>query len=136
MKEVFKNKASGFRCVLACIVLSVITAVVYASIYSRTRFMSWAGFWIILGGAVLALGLVLLKLHRFVPTVLLATNFVGLLFHVYYISFFISSVVTGIQYSEFPINFFVNFFFMGASLVLSIVSVFLPVDEKAMEGKA
>lgn len=136
MKDLFKNKASGFRGTLACIALAVVTAVVYAIIYSSSRFMSWTGFGIMLGGAVAAAVLVVLKLHRFAPALLLATNFVGLLFHVYYISFFITSVVTGIQYSEFPVSFFVNFILMGLTLVLSIACVFLPVDETTQEVNA
>lgn len=129
MNTVFQNKASGFRATLGCIVLSAVTMVVYAIVYSSTRFMSWEGFGIMLAGIVVASGLILAKLHRFAPTVLLVTNFLALLFHIYRIYFFISSVITGIQFSGFPLDFYVNFVFMGLSLALSVACVFLPVDE-------
>ena len=49
----------------------------------------------------------------------------SLLFYVYYIYFYISSVVTGIQFSGFPLEFYVNVVLYVASLVLSIACVFM-----------
>ena len=128
MKEPSQKKASGFPALVACIVLSAVTLCAYAFIYSRTRFMSWTGFGIMAAGIVLALVLIFAKLTRFAPGLLLLTNFAALLFHVYYIYFFISSVVTGIQFSGFPLDFYINFILFGLTLVLSIVCVFLPVE--------
>ena len=56
---------------------------------------------------------------------LLVCDFLSLLFYVYYIYFYISSVVTGIQFSGFPLEFYVNVVLYAASLVLSIACVFM-----------
>lgn len=130
MKNRFLNKAPGFRVLLCAIAASLVTAVAYAIIYSSTRFMSWAAFGILIGGAALALALVLCGLERFAPSVMLVASLIALMFHIYYIYFFISSVATGIQFSGFPLDFYVNFVLYGITLVLSIVCVFMPVEEK------
>lgn len=130
MNTVFQNKASGFRATLGCIVLSIVTVAAYATIYSGTRFISWAGFAIMLIGILAAAVLVLQKMHRFAPAVLLVGNFLGLLFHVHSIYFYISSVVAGIQFAGFPLDFYVNFILMGLSVALSVACIFMPVDEK------
>ena len=126
MKEVFKNKAIGFRLTLVCIVFSLVTAAVYASIYSSTRYMSWAAVASIVIGVVLTAGLILAHQYRFAPTALMVCNFLALLFYIYYIYFFISSVVTGIQFSGFPLEFYVNIVFFAVMIILSVVCVFLP----------
>lgn len=110
--------------------LSVITAAVYAIIYASTRFMSWEAFWFLLGGAVAVIPLLLLKKPRFAPTVLLATGFIGCMFYVYDIYFFVSSVVVGIQFSGFPPTFFVNIVFFVATIIADITAVFLPDSAK------
>ena len=79
----FKNKPKGFYALLGCMALSLVTAIVYACIYASTRYISWTGFWIMLAGVAVAAVLVVTKLHRFAPSVLLATNFIALLYHVY-----------------------------------------------------
>ena len=110
--------------------LSVITSVVYVSIYSSTRFMSWAAFAFILVGVVLTAGLIAFKLYRYAPALMLVTNFLGLLFFVYYIYFFVSSVAVGIQFSGFPPEFFVNIVFFVLMLVASVACVFMPQTEE------
>lgn len=110
--------------------LSVITAAVYAIIYASTRFMSWEAFWFLLGGTVVVLPLLLLKKPRFAPTVLLTTGFIGCMFYVYNIYFFVSSVVVGIQFSGFPPTFFVNIVFFVATIIADIAAVFLPDSAK------
>lgn len=115
---------------LLAAVLSAITAAVYAIIYSSTRFMSWEAFWFLIGGAAVSLCLLLLKQSRFVPTILLATGFVGCMFYVYDIYFFVSSVVVGIQFSGFPPTFFVNIVFYVLTIAADIVAVFLPNTAK------
>ncbi len=131
LKEYFSDKKYGFYVTLACMLLSVITSVVYVSIYSSTRFMSWAAFAFILVGVVLTAGLIAFKQYRFAPALMLATNFVGLLFYVYYIYFFVSSVMVGIQFSGFPPEFIINVIFFVLMLVASVVCVFMPqADEK------
>ena len=130
MKEVFRNKAKGFRVLLGSMGMSLVTAIAYTLFYASTRYMSWAAFGILLAGIVLSAVLILCKLHRFAPTVMLLSSFAALMFHVYYIYFFISSVVTGIQFSGFPPEFFINFALYLVTLVLSIMSVFMPVEEE------
>lgn len=130
MKEFFANKKYGFYVTLATILLAIVTLIVYVSIYSSTRYMSWEAFWIILVGAVLSVVLILLKQYRFAPALLLTANFVGMLFFIYHIYFFVSSAVVGIQFSGFPPEFFVNIVFYVLTLVVSIAAVFLPQAEE------
>ena len=128
MKEVFKNKTTGFRLMLVSIIFSLLTAAVYTGIYSSTRYMSWASVISIVVGAVLSVGLILVRQYRFAPTVLMACDFLACLFYIYCIYFFISSVVTGIQFSGFPLEFYVNIAFFVLMIILSVVCVFFAAD--------
>lgn len=125
MKNFVANKPLGFRVTLFTMALSLVTALVYLAIYSSSRYMSWQAFGIMVVGVVLSAVLIALKQERFAPSALLVCDFLSLLFYVYYIYFYISSVVTGIQFSGFPLEFFVNIVFYAASLVLSIACVFM-----------
>ncbi len=125
MKTIMADKPVGFRVPLATIVLSLVTALVYLATYSSSRYMSWQAFGIMIGGVVLTALLIVLKLERFAPSALLFGDFLSLLFYVYYIYFYISSVVTGIQFSSFSAEFFVNTILYVASLVLSVACVFM-----------
>lgn len=125
MKNFLANKPLGFRVTLVATALSLVTALVYLAIYSSSRYMSWQAFGIMIAGVVLTVALIALKQARFAPSALLAGDFLSLLFYVYYIYFYVSSVVTGIQFSGFPLEFFVNIALYAASLVLSIACVFM-----------
>lgn len=125
MNNFMANKPLGFRVTLVTMALSVVTALVYMAIYSSSRYMSWQTFGIMVAGVVVAAALIGLKHVRFAPSALLLGDFLSLLFYVYYIYFYISSVATGIQFSGFPLEFFVNAALYGLSLVLSIVCVFM-----------
>ena len=125
MNNFMANKPLGFRVTLVTMALSVVTALVYMAIYSSSRYMSWQAFGIMVAGVVVAAALIGLKQVRFAPSALLLGDFLSLLFYVYYIYFYISSVATGIQFSGFPLEFFVNAALYGLSLVLSIVCVFM-----------
>lgn len=125
MKEYFSDKKYGFFVTLGAMLLSLITAVVYVSIYGKTRFMSWAAFAIILVGVVGAAALIVFKLYRYAPALLLVANFVGLLLYAYYIYFFISSVAVGIQFSGFPPSFFANIVFFALTLTASVACTFM-----------
>lgn len=131
MKNILANKPLGFRVTLTATALSLVTALVYLAIYSSSRYMSWQAFGIMVGGVVLTALLILCKQERFAPSMLLLGDFLSLLFYVYYIYFYISSVVTGIQFSGFPLEFFVNIALYLASLVLSIASVFMRQSAEA-----
>lgn len=125
MKNIMANKPLGFRVTLVAAALSLVTALVYLAIYSSSRYMSWQAFGIMIAGVVLTVVLIALKQERFAPSMLLVCDFLSLLFYVYYIYFYISSVVTGIQFSGFPLEFYVNVVLYVASLVLSIACVFM-----------
>lgn len=125
MKNFMANKPLGFRVTLVTMALSLVTALVYMAIYSSSRYMSWQAFGIMVAGVVVAAALIGLKQVRFAPSALLLGDFLSLLFYVYYIYFYISSVATGIQFSGFPLEFFVNVVLYGLSLVLSIICVFM-----------
>ncbi|MCR5396811.1 MAG: hypothetical protein K6E64_05010 [Lachnospiraceae bacterium] len=129
MKKLFQDKAKGYLFTVAAMIAAVVTGVVYTIIYSSTKYYSREGIAIIIVGVILSAVLLALKLQRFAPTVMLVSSFISLLFHVYYIYFYISSVVTGIQFSGFPVSFFVNFVLFGITLILSIISVFLPTEK-------
>ena len=125
MKNFMANKPLGFRVTLVTMALSLVTALVYLAIYSSSRYMSWQAFGIMVAGVAVAAVLIGLKQVRFAPSALLLGDFLSLLFYVYYIYFYISSVATGIQFSGFPLEFFVNAVLYGLSLVLSIAFVFM-----------
>ena len=125
MKNFMANKPLGFRVTLVTMALSLVTALVYLAIYSSSRYMSWQAFGIMVAGVAVAAVLIGLKQVRFAPSALLLGDFLSLLFYVYYIYFYISSVATGIQFSGFPLEFFVNAVLYGLSLMLSIACVFM-----------
>lgn len=126
MIKQLKNRSRAFYGTLICSGVSVITMIVYAAIYASTRFMAREALLCMTGGVLLGLVLLFTNHERFAPSALLVGNFLGLLFYIYHIYFFVSSVVTGIQFSGFPPEFFVNAVMFGITLVLSIVCVFLP----------
>lgn len=130
MKDLLANKKYGFFVTLALMLLSVVTMIVYASIYGGTRFMSWAGFWVVLAGVVVAAALILVKQERWVPALLLATNFIGFLLYVYYIYFHVSVILVGIQSAGFPPEFFVNVAFFVVTLVVSVANIYLPQNKE------
>lgn len=130
MKDLLANKKYGFFVTLALMLLSVVTMIVYASIYGGTRFMSWAGFWVVLAGVVVAAALILVKQERWVPALLLSTNFIGFLLYVYYIYFHVSVILVGIQSAGFPPEFFVNVVFFVITLVVSVANIYLPQNKE------
>jgi len=128
------DKGSGFYATLLAAVLSLVAAFVYMGAYSRTRYMSWAAFAIIIVGVVITVAMVFLKLIRFAPTVMLASIYLAFMFYIYYIYFYISSVVYGIQYSGFPAIFYINIAFFLLAIIVSIVSIFLSPYKKNKSG--
>ena len=130
MKTILANKPAGFRVTLAATALSLVTALVYLALYSASRYMSWQAFGIMAAGVVLTAALIAIKQERFAPSALLLGDFLALLFFVYYIYFYISSVVTGIQFSGFSAEFYVTMALFVLSLALSIASVFMRQTEE------
>ena len=74
----------------------------------------------------MALVLIFLKQFRFAPSLLMVADFLAVLFYIYHIYFYISSVAAGIQFSGFPPEFFVNIVFLVVTVALSVVCVFMP----------
>lgn len=131
MKEYFADKKPGFYVTLAAALISIITLIVYAVGYGSSRYMSWAAFWFILIGIVVAAALVALRLYRFAPAALFAANTLALCFFIYYIYYFVSSVVYGIQFSSFPPEFVSSVVMFVLAIVSSIVAIFM----KQTDGK-
>lgn len=136
MNKAFSNKAIGFKATILAMLVSVVSIIVYAVIYSSTRYMSWPAVGIMAAGIVASFCLILTRQYRFAPAVLLAGDFIGFLFYVYYIYFYVSSVVTGIQFSGFPVGFFVNIAFMLVSVVLCVICVFMRQTPKEGQSEA
>lgn len=125
MKKLFENKRAGFYVTLAVIVLSVILAAVYAKMYAGSQYMSWPAFWCTLGGAVLALALGFTKLAKWSNVVVALGDFLGLLFYIYGIYFYVSVVYAGIQAGSFNTQFIVCTVGFVLLLVINLVNVFL-----------
>lgn len=125
-----QKKSFGFYVTLICIALCAVTAIVYPYIYGDSRYMSMTAEYFLIGGAVLALLLTLIKKVRFAPAVLLTASLVATMLYIYGIYFFISSALVGIQYSGFPPEFIANAACFGGTLVLSILNVFFPQVKK------
>ena len=132
MKRLFENKKPGFYVTLVLIVLSVLLAAVYAKMYAGSQYVSWPAFWSTLGGAVLALVLGFTKMAKWSNVAVALGDFLGLLFYIYGIYFYVSVVYAGIQAGSFN----TQFIFCTAGFVIlllaNLVNLFLvQVKEEA-----
>ncbi len=130
IKEFFSDKGTGFYVTLAGVLLSLVTAIVYAVSYGSTRFMNWAGFVFLLAGAILAIVLIVIKQVNWAPAAVALGSFLGLLFFIYGIYFYVSVVMVGIQANAFDPSFFACVILFALSLVAGIVSVFMKQDRE------
>ena len=121
-KAWLEGKRFGFYVTLALIVLSIAMAAVYAGCYQATSYMSWKVFGCALGGALLALAFSFTKLAGW-------SNAVGLLFYIYSIYFYVSSVLVGIQGSVFSIQFLICTGGLAGLFVLNLINVFLKQED-------
>ena len=87
IKDFFHSKSYGFYVTLLAVVLSLVTLIVYTSSFGGSRYMSWAAFVIMIIGMVAGLAMPIFRLDKWVPAVLLVTNFVSFLLFVYYVYF-------------------------------------------------
>ena len=79
IKNFFKSKSYGFYVTVAVVLLTLITSIVYADSYGKNeRYMSWAGFAVMLAGIFVAAGLTAFKRCELAPPVLALENFVAL----------------------------------------------------------
>lgn len=130
MRDLFKNKNYGFYVTLAAAVLAIVTDIVYSVNYGQSMYMSWVGFVMLLIGVVGTIVLVLLKQTRFAPTAMMFFAFIGTLFFIYYMYFFISSALTGIQYAGLPPQFLATAILFIITLVVSVAAVFMPQEKE------
>ena len=126
MKNLFAGKKIGFWFTLITAALFLISAIVYLAIYNGTNYLSMQAFWLLIGGAIVSVGMLFLNLERFAPALQFGVAVLALCWYIYYIYFFISSAIYGIQYSGLPVAFFVNVIFLALALIASIVNCFLP----------
>ncbi len=132
MKKLFENKRPGFFVTLVLIVLSLVLAAVYAKMYAGSQYMSWPAFWAVVAGSVIALALGFTKKAGWSNAVLALGDFVGLLFYVYGIYFYVSVVYAGIQAGSFNTQFLICTTGFCVLLVANLVNVFLKqVKEEA-----
>ncbi len=124
------EKGAGLKVTVLGIVLALAAAVVYAATYASTRYMSWEAVGLLGVGAVLTAILLFLKQYRWAPTVLFVAVTLAIMFYVYDIYFFISSVAVGIQFSGFPPSFFVVIACFVVALAVSIAAIFVPFEKK------
>ncbi len=124
-KGFLKDKCFGFYVTLALIALTVIVDAIYAKLYAGSLYMSWPAFWVMLGGAAAALGLGFTKLAKWSNAVLALADFLGLLFYIYGIYFYVSVVIAGIQTGSFNGQFIFCCIAFGLLLAANIVNVFL-----------
>ncbi|MBQ1490609.1 MAG: hypothetical protein IIZ39_01510 [Blautia sp.] len=125
-----KKKGAGRAVTVLGMILALVAAGVYAAIYASTRYMSWMTVVCLVAGVLLTGLLLAFRQYRFAPTVLFVAVTVGIMFYVYHIYFFISSVVVGIQFSGFPPSFFVGIACFVVALAVSIAAIFVPFGEK------
>lgn len=123
--KLLADKRPGFYVTLLLIAATVIIAAIYANMYAGSLYMSWPAFGVMLGGAALALLLGFTKLAKWSNAVLALADFLGLLFYIYGIYFYVSVVIAGIQAGSFNGQFIFCCAAFGALLVANIVNVFL-----------
>lgn len=126
-----KNKSLGFYVTLALIVATVAVSLVYTALYHSSRYMSWIAMAAMLIGAALALVLAFTPQAKWACAVLALGNFIGLLFYIYGIYFYVSVVMVGIQASTFNWQFQLCTILFAAMLVLNLINVFLKQVKEA-----
>ena len=132
VKKLFEGKKYGFYVSLAIMVLSLVTGIVYISCYNGTdEFNTWSFAFLIIG-IVLSAGLLAFKKERAAADVLGLCVFLGVLFYIYAIYYYVSVVMVGIDLDHFSNEFIVTTTFFVITLVLALVNMFLP-QAKAKE---
>lgn len=124
IKDFFHSKSYGFYVTLLAVVLSLVTLIVYTSSFGGSRYMSWAAFVIMIIGMVAGLAMPIFRLDKWVPAVLLVTNFVSFLLFVYYVYFYVSVVLVGIQATSFSSGFIASVVFFALTIVACVADVF------------
>ncbi len=121
----FKDKSYGFYVTIASIIFTIITFSVYAGNYSKyDSYMSWEGFYIMIGGLVLALIIMVFKKFSWATIVLAITNFFGLLFYILKIYNYVVVVLVGIDLASFSPAFITCTTLFAINVLISTANVF------------
>ncbi|MBP5254144.1 MAG: hypothetical protein J6Z23_02010 [Lachnospiraceae bacterium] len=134
MSKFLKEKGIGFYLTVCLAVLAVVTAIVYAVSYRNyVGFMSWPAFWLLIGGAVLAVGLHFIKLGKVSPWLLAAAVLAAVLLYIECLYSYVVVVLVGIDLNSFSNQFILCTSLFGACLVLSIVNIYLKQVKQVKE---
>lgn len=125
IKNFFKDKSYGFYVTLAVALLTLVTLIVYANAYgSNDRYMSWAGFAIMLVGLAAAAVLTVFKFNDWVPPVLALANFIALMLYITNIYNYVVVVMVGIDIASFSSQFLACTVLFAILTVVSIADIF------------
>lgn len=125
LKNYLKNKSYGFYVTVFVMLFTLVTLIVYANAYgSNDRYMSWAGFVIMLVGIVAAVGLTAFKLNDWVPPVLALANFIALMLYITKIYNYVVVVMVGIDVASFSTQFLSCTVLFAILIVASIANIF------------
>lgn len=134
IKEFFDSKGYGFYVVLLTMIFSLFTLIVFL-VSNKEGYLSWGSFAFML---VLILGDILLfafKKDNFVP----ALNFIcGLFICGFFINAcysYIATVMTGIDIESFSNGFILTVIGSVFIFVLSIASIFTPLNKKSITSQ-
>lgn len=124
-KNYFKNKSYGFYVTIAVAVFTLVTSIVYADSYgSNDRYMSWAGFAIMLVGIAAAAVLVASKQYEWAPPALALANLIALLLYITNIYNYVAVVMVGIDIASFSTQFIACTTLFAIAIVISIADIF------------
>lgn len=128
--NVFKDRSLGFYCTAGAALFAIVTSIVYAACYHNLpRFMSWEAFYVLLFGAIVALGVLVVKnkiVEDVASALLILATIIGLCFFIQYIYNYVVVVMVGIDLNHFDPEFIVCTTMFAVSLVAAIVSFFMP----------
>ena len=127
IKGFLANKRYGFYVTLCSLAMSVVAAIVYAVQYhAYVNFMSWAGFWMFLVGAILGVILLVLRRYNWIAGIVGVGDLLGMLFFIRNIYPYVANVVGGVDVSSFSSNFILSVTFIAIAVVVTGVAIFLP----------
>ena len=125
IKNFFKSKSYGFYVTVAVVLLTLITSIVYADSYGKNeRYMSWAGFAVMLAGIFVAAGLTAFKRCEFAPQGLALANFVARMVYITNFYNYVVVVMVGIDISSFSTQFIACTTLFAILLVASVANIF------------
>jgi len=110
---------------VALSLFTLVTSIVYADAYgSNDRYMSWAGFAVMIAGIAVAIVLTALKLNDWAPPVLALANFVALLLYITNIYNYVVVVMVGIDIASFSTQFVACTVLFAIGLAGSVANIF------------